>query len=197
MPSKSIYNNIPLSYVYKITNKTTKQFYIGFRCANIKLNLSAKDDLLKVYFTSGILENDLRSNHVNYNSEILFESSETIILNDTSHFISFWYEQILIKEQRKNPLLLNRKYFDPDTMSGMFITNKAPKSAFTKDSIPWNVGIPMRESTKKLQSKTQSERERPSIEYDSRREKIQCPYCNKIGAKGPMHQWHFNNCKLK
>jgi len=22
-----------------------------------------------------------------------------------------------------------------------------------------------------------------------------CPHCNKSGRTGPMHQWHFNNCK--
>ncbi|UYD59939.1 hypothetical protein LEHPIFIF_00166 [Aeromonas phage avDM9-HANS] len=27
--------------------------------------------------------------------------------------------------------------------------------------------------------------------------KVECPHCNKIGAAGPMKQWHFNNCKRK
>ena len=27
--------------------------------------------------------------------------------------------------------------------------------------------------------------------------KIQCPHCNKIGAKPSMMRWHFDNCKLK
>jgi hypothetical protein len=27
------------------------------------------------------------------------------------------------------------------------------------------------------------------------RKKVQCPHCNKIGAKPQMVQWHFENCK--
>jgi len=26
--------------------------------------------------------------------------------------------------------------------------------------------------------------------------KVECPYCDKIGAFGPMKRWHFDNCKL-
>lgn len=25
--------------------------------------------------------------------------------------------------------------------------------------------------------------------------KVTCPHCGKIGRNGPMHQWHFDNCK--
>lgn len=27
--------------------------------------------------------------------------------------------------------------------------------------------------------------------------KVQCPYCLKVGTSGPMHLWHFDNCKVK
>lgn len=26
---------------------------------------------------------------------------------------------------------------------------------------------------------------------------VTCPHCSKIGNLGPMHRWHFDNCKLK
>lgn len=29
------------------------------------------------------------------------------------------------------------------------------------------------------------------------RRKVECPYCNKQGKKGPMSRWHFDNCKMK
>lgn len=36
---------------------------------------------------------------------------------------------------------------------------------------------------------------------DSRKNKkfpiVECPHCGKIGGKAAMHQWHFNNCKIK
>jgi|688.fasta_scaffold850261_2 hypothetical protein len=28
-------------------------------------------------------------------------------------------------------------------------------------------------------------------------DKVECPYCNKIGTIGPMHRFHFDNCKHK
>ena len=30
----------------------------------------------------------------------------------------------------------------------------------------------------------------------SRLEKVECPHCNKVGAKFNMKRWHFDNCKL-
>lgn len=29
------------------------------------------------------------------------------------------------------------------------------------------------------------------------KEKVECPYCKKIGGYPTMKQWHFDNCKLK
>ena len=28
-------------------------------------------------------------------------------------------------------------------------------------------------------------------------EKVVCPWCKKIGQKGSMARWHFENCKYK
>lgn len=39
-------------YVYKLTNKITNQFYYGYRRANVRLKLTPKNDLWKVYFSS-------------------------------------------------------------------------------------------------------------------------------------------------
>lgn len=29
------------------------------------------------------------------------------------------------------------------------------------------------------------------------RNKVECPYCGKTGAKNTMFRWHFNNCKIR
>jgi hypothetical protein len=27
--------------------------------------------------------------------------------------------------------------------------------------------------------------------------RVECPFCHKIGTSGPLHRWHFDNCKEK
>ena len=41
-----------LAYVYKLTHKFTKEYYYGYRSANIELKLQSVDDLGIHYFTS-------------------------------------------------------------------------------------------------------------------------------------------------
>lgn len=110
---------IPLAYVYKIKNKETGEFYIGSRTAKVvRTKRLAEDDLMKFYFTSGSLKDDLISNPERYYFEIVFRSNETV--ND--EFVAFWYEQILIMENKDNELCLNRTWFDPMTSKHCFLT---------------------------------------------------------------------------
>lgn len=37
----------------------------------------------------------------------------------------------------------------------------------------------------------------PRHQLELLNEKVQCPHCEKIGTKGPMGRWHFNNCKIR
>lgn len=36
-----------------------------------------------------------------------------------------------------------------------------------------------------------------TLNYKYPKEKVKCPYCEKVGGKGSMHRWHFDNCKVK
>jgi hypothetical protein len=46
-------------------------------------------------------------------------------------------------------------------------------------------GIPARNKGKPM----------PKHQLELLNQKVQCPYCTKIGPRGPMGRWHFSNCK--
>lgn len=119
----TIYTNV-LPYVYKITNKETGEFYIGSRFANVKLGLTPEEDLFIKYFTSSKLSKEIKNNIDKYNFVILMKSSQEISYNEKSHLVVYWYEQLLIKENRKNVLCLNEHYIDPDSNTNSFIPTK-------------------------------------------------------------------------
>lgn len=83
-------------YVYLCTHIETKRFYIGYRRAN---NFSANDDLGIHYFTSS---KEVRKNFSEYKFEILSEYD--------SPLMAYEVEQLLIYENRHNPLLINKNY---------------------------------------------------------------------------------------
>lgn len=93
------------AYVYKITNKITNQFYFGFRFANKSLNLSPKDDLWKVYFTSSSYVHELidKLGIGSFETEIVFDHQD--------EHVCFIHEQSLIKKNVGNSLMMNKKYF--------------------------------------------------------------------------------------
>lgn len=88
--------NIYLPYVYLVTNRYTKQFYIGMRSAN---KVIAEEDLGIYYFTSS---KHVRSNFSDFDIEI-----KAYFIDQES---AFKYENELIKENWGNSLLLNRHY---------------------------------------------------------------------------------------
>ena len=88
-----------LYYVYKITNKISHEFYIGYRGTTLKNPLN---DLGVKYFTSGALKSDFEKNPENYTKQILFESHK--------ERLSFWTEQRMIMNVFYNPLCKNRHY---------------------------------------------------------------------------------------
>jgi hypothetical protein len=95
------------SYVYKVTNKITNQFYFGSRTKNVTLERHPEEDLWKYYFTSSKRVKDLIDK---YGSDS-FETS--IIFKHDSYDYSFLEEQRLIVENLENPLLLNKAWIDP------------------------------------------------------------------------------------
>lgn len=95
-------------YVYLGIHKSTGQFYIGVRYANQRKNLSPEDDLGKVYFTTS-----------NIVKPIFNEFKWTILAQFISKEDALEFEELLIEESWKNPLLLNKnkggkKFHRPD-----------------------------------------------------------------------------------
>jgi len=95
MTSTSIYQDLPLSYVYRLDHLTTGEFYFGFRKAN---KVPANQDLGIDYFTSS-----------KYVEPRFHEFNYTIIQEFTDPREAYDLEQFLIYQELKNPLMLNRR----------------------------------------------------------------------------------------
>jgi len=115
------------SYVYKIINNHTGEFYIGSRYQNVKFNRSPEEDLLVHYCTSGKLSKNIKENVSDYIGLVLFN------MNDND--VVFWYEQLLIKENIKNPLCKNENYIDPDKNIKVFSSTGVKRSESTKQKM--------------------------------------------------------------
>jgi hypothetical protein len=114
-------------YVYKITLKSSGQYYYGSRTANVRHNRLPERDLWISYFTS--------SNTIKRLIETLGKdsfSSEIVYTNTDSDDV-YWYEQQLISEHITNPLCLNKKFQDKLSGDTMFATTGKPS---------WNKGVP-------------------------------------------------------
>jgi hypothetical protein len=97
------------SYVYKITNTITGEFYFGYRYGNIKLKLQPIDDLWVKYFTSSkTIKKIIKEYGVDaFETKILFEHEDSLVC--------WTYEQLIIRENWNNTLILNNKYHEPDS----------------------------------------------------------------------------------
>lgn len=97
------------SYVYKVTNKITGQFYYGSRTENVTKKRSPEDDLWKHYFTSSKKVKKLIE-------EYGIDSFDVqIISKHDTYEASFWEEQALIKESKNDPCRLNKAWMEPET----------------------------------------------------------------------------------
>lgn len=85
-------------YVYVCIHKETNQFYIGYRMANVKLNIPSHLDLPEYKTSSKIVNPEWE----NYTWTIVAE------FFDPSH--AYTFEQQLIFDNWENPLLLNGHY---------------------------------------------------------------------------------------
>jgi len=97
------------SYVYKLTNKITKQFYFGSRRKNVKEGRHAVDDIWIHYFSSSKKIAKLIEQHGKYSFDV------EVVFEHVNFDNTFWYEQKLIMDSRTNELNLNRTYINPNT----------------------------------------------------------------------------------
>jgi len=136
-----------LPYVYKLVHKETGQYYFGYRSKNVSLGLKSIDDLGIKYFTSSRI---IRKDFDNYNFEVLAEFYDKKDAYD--------FEQELIREHWKHPLLLNKHYHGEDkdrwintghseeTKKKMTGLKRSPefseyRSKVMKGRTPWNKGL--------------------------------------------------------
>ena len=85
-----------MPYVYIVTHKITGQFYVGFRCAN---KVPSSQDLGSLYFTSSKF---VKKNFSDFDIAIYAEFFD----KDSAYEC----EQLLIKENFDNPLILNKHW---------------------------------------------------------------------------------------
>lgn len=110
-----IYTKEIPSYVYKHLNTITGQFYFGSRCRNIKLNLTPEEDFPKYVCSANIKTQILEE------KEIWISKIIKTFYGKNKRIDSWWYEQDLIKEHWKDPLILNKHYFDREKGHSIFL----------------------------------------------------------------------------
>ena len=200
-------------YVYICTHKETNQFYIGYREANVRLNVPSHLDLPEYKTSSKVVHPEWS----NYTWTIVAE------FFDPSHAYSF--EQQLIYDNWKNPLLLNGHYVKdghkqfrvsgpsplkgkPSPLKGKPNGKKGKPSGrkgIHTGQIPWNKGIPsgrkgILTGPNKGRGKPQSPEHSQKISdamSGKTHTKVVCPHCGKDGGINNMTRYHFDNCKKK
>lgn len=110
-----------LPYVYLLTNKETKEFYIGYRCKNVSLGLKSTDDLGKKYFTSS-----------KYVKPVFYKFDTLILAEFFSASHAYEFEQELIKQNIRNPLCLNGHYQSDTTRKFVLTGSKHTEEAKNK-----------------------------------------------------------------
>lgn len=85
-----------LPYVYKLVHRETSEFYIGYRWKN---KVCADEDFGTIYKTS--------SKYVKPKFDEFDGSIVAEFYNDED---AYWFEQSLIEENFRDPLILNKKY---------------------------------------------------------------------------------------
>lgn len=124
-----------LPYVYKVTNILSGEFYIGYRIGNVRLKIPPEEDILRIYFTSGILKKEIIKDPENFVVDIIFISGERVLVNNKLDYVVFWYEQLLIRDSISNMLCLNKHFISPDTGDKSFSTSGGHHSSESKTKI--------------------------------------------------------------
>lgn len=192
------------AYVYTITNKLTGEFYHGYRYRNQTLGIVPKDDLWITYFTSSNrIKNDIKKyGKTSFTATIIYENSNSV---------KCWQqEQIAIRQDWGNPLLLNGKYHDPESSVEIFrrvniLTEESrqkmsaagkgrPKSENHKKNIAiantGNIG-----SAQKRAKISAARKGKAPSNKGVTPPKYECPHCKALVSNGNLQRWHGNNCK--
>ena len=213
------------AYVYYIRHIPTGKFYYGSRYKHISLNIRPEQDLWKTYFSSSkkVLELRKQDGNDSFEYKIIFESidtdecfrfEQTIIKENVVNALCLNSRYFDIEKSKRifsvfgKTLSTKGKPKSEETKLKM----RQPKSIEHKNRISetqkangGNGPIKHSEETKRKISQSGKGR----IVSDATRKltsllhkgvpkpTVTCPECNKTGSKGPMHRFHFNNCKLR
>lgn len=192
------------AYVYTITNKITGEFYHGYRYRNQTLGINPNDDLWITYFTSSCrIKNDIKKYGKNaFSATIIYENSNSI---------KCWQqEQIAIKKDWSNPLLLNGKYHEPESNVEIFRRVNLLTEATKLKMSAAGKGRPKSEEHKKKialantgnigsaqkRAKISAARKGKATNKGISPPKYQCPHCGSFVSNSNLKRWHGNNCKV-
>jgi len=109
-----------MAYVYRITNKETKEFYIGFNNGNLTIGID--------YFTS--------SDYVTYNKDTVGDW-DTEIIWEGEHNECYDKEQELIRESFDSPLSLNRYVTKPGATPLYKVTPEVKEKMAKSQAANW------------------------------------------------------------
>lgn len=193
------------AYVYRVTNKLTGEFYHGYRYQNQTLGILPENDIWVNYFTSSArIKKEIKKHGKDaFVVEIIYRNTDSI---------KCWkQEQILIKNDWGNPLLLNGKYHDPESDVEVFRrVNLLTEETRLKMSKAGKGRSKTEDHKKKIAiantGKKGSAQKSAKISFARKGKspsnkgvtppKFKCQHCNSVVSKANFQRWHGNNCKF-
>lgn len=191
------------AYVYRVTNTITSQFYYGYRYKNQTLGIAPEQDLWVKYFTSS---NRIKNDITQYGKD----SFKVEILYKNIDSIKCWQqEQILIRDNWGDSLLLNGKYHDPNSNIEIYRrVNILSEKSKQKMSLVGKGKSKSEEHKRKIaiantgnigsaqkRSKISAARKGKATNKGISPPKYQCTHCKAFVSNGNLKRWHGDNCK--
>lgn len=192
------------AYVYTITNKITGEFYHGYRYRNQTLGIVPKDDLWITYFTSS---NRIKDDIKKYGKTSF---TATIIYEDSDSVKCWQQEQMAIRQDWGNPLLLNGKYHSPESNIEIFRRVNLLSEATRRKMSAAGKGRPKSEEHKKKIALANTGKKgsaekgakisiarkgKPPSNKGVTPPKYSCPHCKSFVSMGNLNRWHGDRCK--
>lgn len=193
------------AYVYKVTNTVTGQYYFGYRYRNQKNNTLPSNDLWLVYFTS--------SKQIHKDLELYGKSAFiTEIIYEHPDSIECWkQEQQFISEHAHDPLLINKKWHDPESGVEKYRRFEIHSEKTKKKMSDAGLGRKKTDDHRKkislaLTGRKRGEHERLAISLSMKGKtphnkgksppKFNCSVCGKFASRANLKKWHESKCKL-